>query len=402
MSLPSPLSPLSLYLDPELITDETASAEAVLAAIADHLNVKLGLAGDDEWQPMDGSPETSIAEAVGIVLATAMSLIQDQERNDFAEFGDLILNTRRGSAEPAQVTGRWTFATGGQHFIPDGSETVIDTATNEPVAFATLGDVTFTGTEVDIPMVAVEPGAITNGLTGLTREWEAIPYVSAVTFIGTSAGGADEEERDAYLEKIVRRARRMKLVPTVTDDYADTAIDHPSVDRAVAVRLLDADNPTDPPSTPGHVTVYVVGAAGANLSAQIKGEVLESMTAEDRPLSVTPHIEDPTRTDVTIAVSVRLTVGADEDATVAAIQAAIELAYSEANYGRDLTAPGRWRAPRSVAERTINAYDVAASIDDLLGIAKIETVTVNGGSSVTLNGWAPLPNLTGPATVTVL
>lgn len=393
----------SLYIDADLIADETTVAEALLTALADRINAALDLAEDEEWEPQDGSPETSFAEAVGIVLATAMALIQDQERNDYAAFGQLILSTLRGSAEPATATGRWTFSTGGGHFIPDGSEIVMDTAAGEPVAFATVGDVTvIDDTYADIPMVSVEPGAVANGLVGAAREFAPLPQVTGVTLLGLSSGGADEEDRDTYLERVVRRARRMKIVPVITDDYADTAIDHPSVARAVAVRLLDADNPTDPPSSPGHVTIYVADVAGDDESTTVLNEVRDSMLGDDRPQAVTVHVRNPTRTDVTIAVEVRLLADADEAATVAAIQDAIATAFGPATYGLDETAPGRWRAPRTDAERTINAYDVSATIDDIFGVAKIESVTVNGGDSVTLAGWAPLPNLTAPATVTVL
>lgn len=394
---------MGLYIDADLITDETTVTEALLTAMADRINAALDLAEDEEWEPQEGSPETSFSEAVGVVLATAMSLVQDQERNDFAAFGRLILSTDRDTAEQAQTTGRWLFGTGGAHFIPDGSEVVIDTAAGDPVAFATVGDTAVVdATEVDILMVAVEPGAIGNGLTGSVREWAPIPQAVGVTLLGLSSEGADEEERDAYLERVVRRARRMKIVPVITDDYADTAIDHPSVARAVAVRLLDADAPTDPPDSPGHVTVYVADEAGGDLSEETRLEVRDSMRGEDRPLAVTVHVLNPTRTDVTIALDVRLAADADEAATVAAVQDAIAAAFGPARYGLDETAAGRWRAPRTDAERTINAYDVAAAVDDIPGVAKIEAVTVNGGASVTLTGWAPLPNLTAPAAVTVL
>jgi hypothetical protein len=150
------------------------------------------------------------------------------------------------------------------------------------------------------------------------------------------------------------------------------------------------------------VTVFIADDAGLNLPQPVKDEVEASMMGDDRPLSVTVHVGDPTRTDITIAVSIRLDVGADHDATVTAVQDAITAAYGPANYGLDPDAPGRWRVPATTPERTITAYDVAGVIDDVEGVGRVSAVTVNGGASVTLTGWAPLPNLTAPATVTVL
>jgi hypothetical protein len=188
----------------------------------------------------------------------------------------------------------------------------------------------------------------------------------------------------------------------VTDDYADTALDHPSVGRAVAVRMLDLTAPTDPPASPGHVTVFVAGYAGEALPTAVKDEVEESMMGEDRPLSVTVHVGDPTETDVTVAVTIRLETDADHDATVAAVQAAIAGFLDPATYDYDGDAPGRWRPPATTAERTITNYDIAAVLDDVVGVGRVVSVTVNGGASVALSGWAPLPNLTAPAAVTVL
>lgn len=392
-----------MYIDPELITDETASAEAVLAGTGDRLNAALDLAEDEQWEPQEGSPETSLAEAVGIVVATACAMVQNKERDDYAAFGELILNTPRLAAEPATGVTRWDFTTAGAHVLPDGSEVVVDAPDGTPVAFATVGEVTGAGAFLDnVPVVALETGAISSGLSGAARDWEPLPGVSGVTMTTPTSGGSDEETRDEYLERIVRRAKRMKIVPIITDDYADTALDHPSVGRAMAVRQLDLTAPTTPPASPGHVTIYVADEAGQDLSTTIKDEVRDMMQATDRPLGVTVHVGNPTRTNLTIAVSVRLETGADSPATVAAIQDAVAAVYDPASYGLDPDAPGSWRAPRTTAEATVNEYDVAALIDDLPGIAKIEAVTINGGASAVLAGWAPLPVLTGPVAVTVL
>src|SRR3954471_5489 len=99
-----------MYIDAELITDETATAEAVLTGTADRINSALDLAEDEQWEAHEGSPETSLAEAVGIIVATACAMVQDQERNDFASFGELILNTPRQAAEPASGVARWDFS----------------------------------------------------------------------------------------------------------------------------------------------------------------------------------------------------------------------------------------------------------------------------------------------------
>ena len=395
---------MPLYIDAELLTDETAVAEAILAGIADRLNSALGLEDDEGWEPEEGSPETAFAEAAGTILATVAQLVQEDERDDYEGFGTTILSVDRMTAEPAVGYSTWSFNAAGTFIIPDGSELVLDDPTGTPIGFATVGDVEVTGTEaVDVQIVALEPGAEGNGLDGAARDWEPLPFVTAVTVTTTTGGGQDEEDRDAYLDRVVRAARRLKDVPIVTDDYADAALDVPGVARAVAVRLLDLTAPTSPPSSQGHVTVYVADEAGNACSQAIKDEVLAEMMGTDRPLSVTVHVGDPTYTNITaVAVSFRLEVGADHDATIAAVTDALTSYLSKATYGLDDTAPGRWRPPLTTVERTITNYDIAGAVDDVVGVKSVTAASINGGASVQLTGWAALPNLTATPAVTVV
>ena len=175
---------MPLYIDPELITDETAVAEAILAGMADRLDSALGLDEEEGWEPNEGSPETAYAEATGIIMATVAALVQDDERDDYEGFGTLILGVERMSAEPAVGYTKWTFNQAGTFIIPDGSELVLDAPDGTPIGFATLGDV---------QVVALEPGANGNGLSGPARDWEPLPFVTAVEMTAVTTGGRDEE-----------------------------------------------------------------------------------------------------------------------------------------------------------------------------------------------------------------
>lgn len=398
---------MALYIDPDLIDDETAVAEAILAGLADRIDSALGLDEDDGWQPQEGSPETHWSEAVGIILATAMSLVKEKERTDYQGFGSLILGLERGTAEPAVGYTLWTFneppASGASYTIPDGSEVIMTAEDGTPIGYATVGDVVSTGAvEADVQVVALEPGVAANGLIGAASEFEPLPFVQDVTMTSAPTGGSEEQTVEEYLDELARRARRMKIVPVITDDYADACIDHPSVERAVAIRLLNAETYPTTPNSPGHVTVFMVDAAGQPVAAGVKTEVLASMATTDRPLAVTVHTQDPTYTALTITASIRLELGADNPATVAAVQAALVAAFEPTNFGRDDTAPGRWRTPTTTGERTITTFDVVSVIDDVDGVAAVTAATVNGGSSVTMGGWVPLPDLTGTPAITVV
>lgn len=394
---------MSMYIDADLITDETSVAEAILAGIADRIDAVLGLDPDSGWQAEEGQPETHLAEAVGIVIATAAALVQDTERQDYQGFGSLILGIDREVAEPATGYTTWTFNESGTYLIPDGSEVVMIAADGTPVGFATVGDINVTGASaVDVQVTAIEPGSVANGLLGDAAAFEPLPFVTNVAMTTAATGGTDDQTVDEYLEDIVRRARRVKVVPVLTDDYADAALDTPGVARAMAVRLLNAEVYPATPASAGHITVFGVDANGNALAAGVKTAVVASMQGADRPQSVTVHAADPTYNNLTITASIRLELGADSAATVAAVQDALNTAYSKATWGFDADAPGDWRPPTTTEERTIRTFDVAAVIDDIPGVAAVTAVTVNGGTSLVLTGYAPLPTLTATPTITVV
>jgi hypothetical protein len=385
------------YLDPDLTLDETQAAEQTIAGIADRI---------DGWQPAEGSPETAFGESVGMVLSAIATLVVDEERKDYAGFGLNILGIPRGAGEPARATSTWTFTAPGSYVIPDGSEVLFDLADGTPVAFATVGDFAATGgAAVGVPLVALEPGAAPNGLDGEGRDFESLPFVDTVVLDDPVSEGADAEELDAYLDRITDRARRLKAVPITVDDYAALALEHPSVARAMAVRLLDPADPPAPgddPSTGGHITLFTHDAEGQANSTEVKDEVVALLYGENRPLAITVHAEDPTPNDLALAVSIRLERDADEDATVAAVEDALLSAYDPRTYSYDRAAPGLWRAPTTDEERTVRHYDVAHVADTVPGVAGVTAATVNGGTSVVMTGWAPLPNLVPPPVVTVV
>jgi hypothetical protein len=381
-----------MYIDPELMTDETSVAEAILAGTADRIDSALDLTADEGWEPAEGSPETSMAEAVGIIAATALSMVLDQERREFAAFGEIVLGMEREHAEPAIGYSRWDFSPPGTYEIPDGSEMTLVAPNGQPVAYATVGDVTATGASAtDVQVVALEPGSVANGLLGDAIDWEAIPFVVGVEMTTAPTGGTDEQTPEDYLDKVTRRARRMKTVPIVTDDYADAALDHPSVAAALAVRHLNNEAYPGPPASEGYVKLFLRGPTGLGVPSGVKAEVIEMMAGADRPLGVTVTVGDPELVSINITVSVRLKIGTDEAAAVEAVQAAITNAYNPAGYAFDPSYPGNWKPPTTFVDRLITQFDVAALIDDLEGVDKVTDVSINGDTDVSLTGWAPLP-----------
>lgn len=382
------------YLDPDVVSDESSVAEFILASLADQI---------PGWLPSEGNPETAMGEAMGVVGATIATLLKDEERDNYAGFGSLVLGLVRGAASLATGLSTWTLQANDQGFtIPAGTEAVwTSSITGDPTAMVTTGDVFVpAGTLVvnNVSMVALEPGTSGNGLVGDADEFDALDVgVVSVTMAVESTGGTEEEPIEDYVNRVADRARRVRAIPVTADDYAAAALDQPEVDRAVAVNLLDINNPPapdTPPSSVGHITIFPVTADGLPLTGPSLAQLIASYSTEDRPLGVQVHIGEPTYTDLVVHVAVRFTDDADPDTVIAAVEAAITEYLNPATWGLDEDLGGRWHLPTHAIDRPLREYDISAVAQSVEGVAGVVAATINGTDVVDMPGWAPLPRLT--------
>jgi uncharacterized phage protein gp47/JayE len=381
------------YLDPEIISDEGAVAEAILASIADQI---------PGWEPSEGHVETALAEALAIVCATVAALVKDEGRDVYSGFAEAILGISRQAEGVATALSDWAMVDDTGYLIPDGTQVFMRAADGSLVGFATVGDVTVAAGDTSapgVPVSALEAGPAANGLTGVAAATDPVLGVGSVLLTTVSSGGADAESLADFLTRAVDRARRLRAVPITVEDFAAMALDHESVSRCMAVNLLD---PTDPPGSGddpdegGHLTVFPIDEAGQAISAGAADEVEALLNGEERPLNITVHVWAPSYKTINVAITVRLTEGAEESAMQDAVEAAITAYLSPATWALDEEAAGRWLPPRTISERTIRSFDVAHVAALVPGVVSVSVCTVNGASSVFMPGWAPLPT---PGTV---
>lgn len=389
------------YIDPDLIVDEGTTAEAILAAIADQI---------PGWEPSEGHVETSLAEALAVVSSTIAVLLRDEARDAFSGFGEAILGVPRRTAEIAQAFSTWAAADDVGYSIPDGSQFVMDGPGGVRIGFATVGPAVIPNGQTSVAnvrVVALEPGAIANGLTGAAAAIDPIPGIVGVTLTTETAGGADDEPIAEYADRLADRARRLRTVPVTADDYAAIALDVAGVERAIAVNLLDPANPPageDPPASGGHITVYPIDEDGDPVAQPVADAVEALLMGDERPLNVTVHVAEPTYTEVDVDVEVRLEADASEVEMEPLIAAAIAEHLSPATWARDDDAPGRWRQPPTASDLQVRDYEIAYVVRSVPGVERVLSLTVDeaGGSTpgptLDLDGFAPLPR---PGTITV-
>jgi hypothetical protein len=381
------------YIDPDILTDEGAIAEAKIAGVADRV---------DGWDPHNADVEVAIIEADSSIDAALGTLIKDEARDVHGGFGRNILGLQRHAAHVASGTATFTLAHTRGGVISDGFELVMETPAGDAVAFATVGE-TDVPLDVDtvraVPIVALETGPAANGLSGTPRDIDDDGFVDSVVVDESTSDGAEEEPLVDWNDRIIRRARRMKVVAITLDDYADIPLDIDGIARCAAINNYRPDSPDD--ESPGHVTIVPLDATGLASSPTIALAAKTLLEGEDRALQIMVHTAPPWDTAFDVAMEIRLALGADPDTTRSAVAAAIQDAYSRARYGLDARAPGRWR----VSAEPIRDYDVAVIAKSVIGCDGVVDVTFDDGvrrdlREISLAGWVPLPAL-GTVTVTI-
>lgn len=370
------------YVTPDVIDDESAVAEGILASIADQF---------DGWQPAEGHVVTSLSEAIGIAIAVAAVVLKAEALDAYLGFGQRMLRIDRGDATVATCVSTWAFDTTDEVTIPAGTEAELALPDGTTATFIVPSDTVKpdgTSTLTGVVLESVEAGPESNGATN-PAESDDLTNVLAVTIDAPASGGSDAEEPEDYANRVEDRARRLHLIPITAADHAAFATDVAGVARATAVNLLDPAHPGV--DTTGHITIFAVDAEGAALSGPVATALQSYFDSIDRPLNVTVHVEPPTFVALTITATIRLADDAPAG-TAAAAEDAISARLDKAQWDADPSADGGWAAIRATH---ITIFDVAAAIDDIEGIVGVETVTINGGSTpVALPAPVALPNVT--------
>lgn len=164
----------------------------------------------------------------------------------------------------------------------------------------------------DVPAEAVEPGTGGNVVPGAVRFLTACPTaVTAVTNPGAFTGGADEEEDEAFRDRILESYRRLPNGAN-TAWYETTAMAYPGVTAAKAVGRAEGA---------GTVNVYVTGESGLPSEELLAG--LQAELQEKREIAVTVKALAPTGKTVNVAVAVAPKEGADKEAVLASARQAM-------------------------------------------------------------------------------
>lgn len=333
-----------------------------------------------DWQPADGNTEVVLMEAHALAvdeLRYAINRTPDGTAEVlFRSFG---ITRDLGAAPTGTATITLTDSVG--HDLPAGVQLDLPVASGDVVRFTTDVAVSVpAGTATTtLPITATTPTAAANATatgTPLTVS-SAIPYIDHAVLASIFAG-SEPEDAPAWFTRATQQLQRLNQTLVLPKHFTAAALDFANVARATTI-----DNFNGTTTAPGHVTVAVLGEAGALLSAGDKTAIAAALSAQALS-NLAIHVIDPTVDLVNVTTAVHAAPALDPTAVHDAVVAAIQ----------DFLSTDRW--PWSGTVRRNELITVIGMVD---GVDYVETLNPPSGD-VALSGAAPLAKA-GTVTVTV-
>jgi hypothetical protein len=373
----------------ELFTNASAAQAKAEMVEAIQANV-------EGWEPRPGRLDDWKMDAVARLWSIAMQQASSMGAAALQGMGRTILNIPPVLAAPATVTSTWTLVDDDGHTIEDGTEVKVAVPGGKPAAFIVVGDVVVApGDEAtdagEVLLQAIEPGEGGNGLTG-----EATPtstntiFVDSIALVGASSGGVDEEDEDAYLDRLTEALQLLSLSLIVPRDFEIDARAVAGIERALCVPGYDPAGPSEGNAL--MLCMFPLDAAGASSSAPVKAALQERQQAKV-PSGVLVKVGDATHTLVHAVPALSVLAGHDA-ATVKAAGVAFLNSY---------LSPANW-PPSSSNELAGFDYqpkayfnELIAQLDRVTGVDRVVSLLLGSGTGKAFTVAAATDKLTSAA-----
>jgi uncharacterized phage protein gp47/JayE len=393
------------YIDLALTADATAlsdeSKEYMAAAIPG-------------WVARPGNVESILLEANGQMGAEVIEQASEVPPVVFAYYGQWLLGIALRQATPS--TGVATFTFDGLATVPAGSLFTAPNPDGNTYVFQTDADVRSDASPFTTGATALEPGADANGSSGTGEMLDAIDGVGSVALSGTT-GGSDEEDANAYLDRLTDALTILAPRPILPGDFATLARQVPGVGRTLSIDLYQ------PPASSGGVKAPTA-AWGAEPNGTTPVERCDTVaitkadgTAPDmalmqatytvldtaREVNFLVYVIPPTYTKIDVQATVTAFSGFTPAVVKEAAEAMIRTWLDPLQWGSQGTGEIQaWQ--RDTKARIYEAVDYLNRAD---GVYYVETIQLRkhgdavwSNVDIALTGAAPLP-LAGDINVTV-
>lgn len=325
------------WIDPPVETDPGELAQESFDEFAERM---------PGWEPNPAAPETIILEDTAAMAAESRDVASRVPRAIGRFLGASLYGLPPTTAAPAHVDSTWTAQDAAGYTIEEGWAVGVRAAGDELVMFSVAEPVVIAPGQTTTPagavrLVAQQDAAAGNGLGGAGVAAELVESTDdqfAVVLTGETEGGADEEDEQAYLNRLAGELRLQSPRPILPPDFAVLARRVQPVGRALAVDLYkpaDQPNPGDPEETnrPRSVTVVVAQADGEVVPAGTK-EAVRALLDAMREVNFEVWVVDPTYTLVNVRFAGVALPGYEPDDVRQRAEAAVAAYLGPANFGR--------------------------------------------------------------------
>lgn len=316
----------------------------------------------------------------------------------FKRFGEKVAGIPPVEAAPATVLSTWTLSDTAGHTIKAGTKATIAAPNDaQPRGFEVVSDVVVApGSSVTgvgaVTLRAVIAGAAGNGLTADPIPSDSFNYIESVELVGATSGGVDEEDEDAYLDRLTEDLQLLSLSLIVEDDFAKDARSIPGVARCLCIGGYNPEDETF--DNPLVVCDFPVDEDGADLSAERHEELVGRQQAKV-PSGVEVFSANPTRTKVGVKTVVGVAPGFEPAAVIAAVEARLAEYLSPAKWGTQVR---QGEAPAGLWENATHVYyfELVSEIDRVPGVDRVISLETKKGAGafakvdIELAGPAPL------------
>jgi uncharacterized phage protein gp47/JayE len=435
------------YIEPPWETDP----DVLIADALDYLTAAI-----PGWVPHEGNIEVWLIEALGNMVAVARDVGSAVPKSIFRYYGQSLISLPAVEAASATVPTTWTAIDNAGYTIEAGTvvgfqrtgDVVEPFEVVETVVIAP-GSLTTAAGEVEVR--ALNEGADANGLGGALMAIDSLAWVNTITAVGTSAGGADAETDDEYLDRLAAELQLLSPRPILPPDFAVLARRVAGVHRAVAIdnyeppeavpnvtrvnanpgltAALAAFVPEDEGRTlagtgiPGGATIlaYVsptqvtmsANATSGGVDTVTMGEridqermvavgavdedgnvvpagvktAIKSLLESEREVNFIVHVISPTYTAINVDFTVTIREGYDTADVLTRAEEAVEAYLDPALFAGGAETPPVWRL-----ETTIRHLELAHVLYLVGGVDDVTALTINGvAADLVLPGRLPLP-----------
>jgi len=353
----------------------------------------------NSYSPSTANPEYVQAQIFASWMADVAQLCAAGSTELFRQYGQKLLNLPLEDGSAASAVATVTAVDTAGYTLPVGTQLTL-TLNGSPLAFQTASTLTIPNgsSSGTVTVVAVQSGSAFNGASNPASLVLQTNWVASIAVAAAASGGVDQEDDDAYLQRLANTLQLLAPRPITASDYATMAVnftpaagtDQQEVGRATAIDGYDPG--TNTTGNEREVTVCVSDAFGNALNSDTLTAV-QTYLAGLREVNFIVNVVSPNYTTIYAACTVKAALGYTAATVQANVQAALLAYLTPQNFGLPQGAQVGWTNVTTVyRSRLMAIVQNSPGVDHVVSLAfDTNSNPTNLTNDLPLAGPFPLP-----------